>query len=203
MIDLSSFFFSSEIIFCFFFLSKILAYYSRWHKFKIMLFFFFAPYSFFFETPILLRFSKTRKLWSSKAAFKIGRFSLPSIIIRMTSNEPWNTNTQNGSKSTYHKSQTMTFWIRWSKLLFPKSPAKMIDGSEKRKRQLAFERQNSGVYEKRSESIKIFSILTQRWWLKFENDEYLKHFFYCTRFKRNNRAIYTRKNKTRLTWDAS
>ena len=36
------------------------------------------------------------------------RFSLPSIIITITSNEPWNTETQNGSKSTNHKSQTMT-----------------------------------------------------------------------------------------------
>ena len=45
----------------------------------------------------------------------------------------------------------MTFSIRWSKLLFPKSPAKMIDG----KRELAFELQNLGVYEKRSESLKL------------------------------------------------
>ena len=34
------------------------------------------------------------------------------------------------------------------------------DGSEKPKRQLAFELQNSVVYEKRSESLKLFSILT-------------------------------------------
>ena len=146
IIDLS-FFFSSEIIFCFFFLSKILAYYSRWHKFKIVVYFLHIVFS---ETPILLRFSKTRELWSSKAAFTNGSFSLLSFIIRMTSNEPWNTNTRKGSKFTRHKSQTMTFWIRWSKLLFPKSPAKMIDG----KRELAFELQNSGVYEKRSESLK-------------------------------------------------
>ena len=44
----------------------------------------------------------------------------------------------------------MTFWTRWGKLLFPKRSAKMIDGSEERKRQLAFELQNSRVYEKRS-----------------------------------------------------
>ena len=68
----------------------------------------------------------------------------------MTSKNLETQNKQNGSKSTYHKSQTMTFSIRWSKLLFPKSPAKMIDG----KRELAFELQNSGVYEKRSESLK-------------------------------------------------
>ena len=39
-------------------------------------------------------------------------------------------NTQNGSKSTNHKSQTMTFWTRLSKVLFPKRSVKMIDGSE-------------------------------------------------------------------------
>ena len=32
----------------------------------------------------------------------------------------------------------------------------MIDGSEKRKHELVFELQNSGVYEKRSESLKLF-----------------------------------------------
>ena len=36
------------------------------------------------------------------------RFSLLSIIITISSNEPWN----DGSKSTNHKSQTMTFWTR-------------------------------------------------------------------------------------------
>ena len=41
-------------------------------------------------------------------------------------------NTQNGSKSTNCKSQTMTFWTRWRKVLFPKRSVKMIDGSEKR-----------------------------------------------------------------------
>ena len=35
-------------------------------------------------------------------------FSLPSIIITIISNEPWNTETQNGSKPTNHKSKTMT-----------------------------------------------------------------------------------------------
>ena len=44
------------------------------------------------------------------------------------------------------QSQTMTFWTRWSKLLFPKSSSKMIEGSEKRKRQLTFELQNSRVF---------------------------------------------------------
>ena len=43
----------------------------------------------------------------------------------------------------------MTFWARWSKLLFPKRSAEIIDGSEKRKGQLRFELQNSRVFEKR------------------------------------------------------
>ena len=72
------------------------------------------------------------------------RFSLPSIIITITSNEPLiHGNTQNGSKSTNHKSQIMTFWTRLSKVLFPKRSAKMIDDGEKHNRQLAF-------FEKRS-----------------------------------------------------
>ena len=35
-------------------------------------------------------------------------------------------NSENGSKSTNHKSQTMTFWTRWCKLSFPKKSTKMI-----------------------------------------------------------------------------
>ena len=50
----------------------------------------------------------------------------------------------------------------------------MTDGSEKFKRQLAFEPKDSRVYEKRSKNLKFFSMLTQRW-LRLENDEYLKH----------------------------
>ena len=77
------------------------------------------------------------------------RFSLPSIIIMITSTEPCNT--QNGSKSTNHRSQTMTFWTCLSKVLFPNRSAKMIDGSEKGKRQLAFELESSRFFfEKRS-----------------------------------------------------
>ena len=44
----------------------------------------------------------------------------------------------------------MTFWTRQSKVLFPERSAKMIEGSEKRKCQLAFELHNSHVCEKRS-----------------------------------------------------
>ena len=80
------------------------------------------------------------------ATFKVQKspsqscFSLPSIII----------NTQNGSKPTNHRSQTMTFWTWLSKVLFLKRSTRMIDGSEKCKRQLAFSLQSSHVLEKRS-----------------------------------------------------
>ena len=40
-------------------------------------------------------------------------------------------NKPNGSKSTIHKSQTMTFWTGSSKRAFPKRSAKMINGTEK------------------------------------------------------------------------
>ena len=48
------------------------------------------------------------------------------------SNLQTNKKTQNGSNSTNHISQTMTFeFINRSKLLFLKRSAKMIDGIEK------------------------------------------------------------------------
>ena len=50
------------------------------------------------------------------------------------------------------QSQTLTFWTRLSKVLFPKRSVKMIDGNEKRKRQLVFEFKSSRVYEKRSKN---------------------------------------------------
>ena len=67
-----------------------------------------------------------------------------------------NLETQKHSKRIeIHQWQTqyVTFWTRWSKqskVLFSKKSAKMIDGSEKRNRQLAFEFHNSRVFEKRS-----------------------------------------------------
>ena len=42
-------------------------------------------------------------------------------------------NKRSGSKSTNHESQTMTFWTRAGKHVFPKKSAKMIDGTEKPK----------------------------------------------------------------------
>ena len=44
--------------------------------------------------------------------------------------ESWN---KNGSKSTSHKLQTMTFWTLWNEHLLPKRSAKMIDRTEKPK----------------------------------------------------------------------
>ena len=104
----------------------------------------------------LLHFSKTCKLWSSQL-----RFLLPSIIQCNYDNKQQtlkHRNTQNGSKSTNLKSQTMTYWTRSSKLLFPKGSAKVINSSENSvKRQLAFELQNLHVYEKHSKPDLLFS----------------------------------------------
>ena len=74
------------------------------------------------------------------------RFSLSSIIITIMEKQRTlkQRNAQNGSKSANHKSQTITFLKR--KLLFPKRSAKIIDSSEKRKRQSAFELQNLRVF---------------------------------------------------------
>ena len=98
----------------------------------------------------LLRFSQTRELKNSKATFKTAFFA---AVNHNYDHKQWtlkHRNTQNGSKSTNHRSQTLTFWTRLSKVLFPKRSFNMIDGSEKRKRQLVFELQSSRVYEKRS-----------------------------------------------------
>ena len=63
-----------------------------------------------------------------------------------------------------HQSQIMTFWTRYGKVSFPKRSVKMIDGSEKRNCQLAFELQNSHVCEKRSNTrISISSWALCKW----------------------------------------
>ena len=85
-------------------------------------------------------YSKVQKLPSQL------RFSLPSIIITITSKEPWNKETHRTDRNppvTNHKPWPF-------ELLFPKRSAKMIDDGEKRQRQLAIELQNSRVFEKRS-----------------------------------------------------
>ena len=85
----------------------------------------------------LLRFSQTRELLSSKAAFTIAFFA---AVNHNYNNHKQRTlkhrKSQKGSKSTDRRSQTMTFWTRISKVLFPKRSAKIIGRSEKSKRQL-------------------------------------------------------------------
>ena len=58
--------------------------------------------------PALLRFSKTCKFCSSQR-LQQNTFSLPSIIIMVTANEPWKTDKQNGWKSIYHNWQVWPF----------------------------------------------------------------------------------------------
>ena len=57
--------------------------------------------------------------------------SLPSIIITIKSNEPWN-KTDRNPQITNHD-----LLNPWSRVLFPKRSVKMIDSSEKRNRRLA------------------------------------------------------------------
>ena len=78
----------------------------------------------------LLRFSQTCELSSSKAAFTIAFFAAANHNYDHKQRTLKRRNTQNGSKSTNHQSQSMTFWTRISKVLFPKRSAKMIDCSE-------------------------------------------------------------------------
>ena len=56
-------------------------------------------------------------------------------------------NKQNGSKSTNHESQTVTFWTRASNHLFPKRSAKMIDGTEKNRNPSKRETTNFAITE--------------------------------------------------------
>ena len=72
--------------------------------------------------------------------------SLPSIIITITSNQPWNRETH---KTDWNPQITNHDLLNpWSKVLFPKRSVKMIDSSKKRNRRLASELQNSHVWEK-------------------------------------------------------
>ena len=89
------------------------------------------------------------------------RFSLPSIIITITSNEPWNRETHKTDRNPQITNHDLL--NPWSKVLFPKRSVKMIDSSEKRNRRLAFELQNSHVCEKCSKFI--YSLFILRWWI--------------------------------------
>ena len=92
---------------------------------------------------ILLRFSQARELLSSKAASTIAFFVVVDDNYDHKQRTLKRRNKQNGWKSANHRSQTMAFWTRLSKVLCPKRSAKMIDSSEKRKLQVAFELQSS------------------------------------------------------------
>ena len=72
--------------------------------------------------------------------------SLPSIIITITSNEPWNRETHKTDRNPQITNHDLL--NPWSKVLFPKRSVKMIDSSEKRNRRLSSELQNSHVCEK-------------------------------------------------------
>ena len=70
------------------------------------------------------RIRKIRKIWEVNLNPKQDDHKATNLETR---------NKQNGSKSTNQESQTMAFWTRASKHVFPKRSAKMIDGTEKPK----------------------------------------------------------------------
>ena len=82
----------------------------------------------------LLRFSKTRQLWSLKAAFTIAFFA--ALNHNYYNKER---TLKNRKPLEIQQLRIITFWTCSSKLLFPKRSTKMIDGSEERKRQLALD----------------------------------------------------------------
>ena len=90
-----------------------------------------------------LRFSKILKLWSSKPPSNTITFftAINHNIITITINKPWNTETQKTEQNRPITITNMTFWTRWSKLLFHDRSSKIIDGSEKCKHQFAVKRQ--------------------------------------------------------------
>ena len=119
----------------------------------------------------LLRFSKTSKLWSLKATFPHALFAAINHI-RITSNEPWNTDTQNELKSTSHKSQTMTFLTYYSKTFcFLRGPLRWLTAVKNAYVSwlLNF---NIHVFEKHSKGLTFGSGFEKRWsnhlgWLVF------------------------------------
>ena len=105
------------------------------------------------------------------------RFSLPLIIITITSNEPWNTEnhkTDRNSPIVDHK--PWPFWTRISKVLFPKRSAKIIGGSEKSKRQLVLNVKVRVFFEKCS---KVIVNERLQWNPASRSLLYYGHFFGC------------------------
>ena len=90
------------------------------------------------EFSLTALFTNSRTLKFKTAAFKTVFRCRQSKLRSQTTNLV----TQEHTKQIeIQQSQTMTFWTRWSRPLFPKSSSKMIlsEGTEKCKRQLAFE----------------------------------------------------------------
>ena len=87
--------------------------------------------------------------------------SLPSIIITITSNEPWNRETHKTDRNPQITNHDLL--NPWSKVLFPKRSVKMIYSSEKRNRRLASELQNSHICEKCSKRTILICSLQSTW----------------------------------------
>ena len=69
---------------------------------------------------------KTLKLWSSKAAFTITLFAAINQNYDHKQQTLKHRNTQNGSKSTNHKSQIIVFWTHWLNFCFLKDPLRWL-----------------------------------------------------------------------------
>ena len=98
---------------------------------------------------VLLHFSKTRSE-VQKPPSQL-RFLLPSIIVTISSNEPWNTKTYKIDLNPQIANHD--FLNPLKKTLFPKRSARMIDGSEERKSQLTFVLPKSRGFEKRGKNV--------------------------------------------------
>ena len=90
----------------------------------------------------LLHFSITCILWSSKPNWGLG-FSLLSIKIMATANEPWNTKNQNGLKSTNHDQQTWPFDPAEVSFCFPRGLLRWLTAAKNVNRGLRVEFQSS------------------------------------------------------------
>ena len=92
-----------------------------------------------------------QKYWNFEVQSRLQiqlHFSLPSIIISLLSQSTNLETLKHTKQNKIDQSQVtnVTFWTRWSKLLFHDRSSKMIDGTEKRKHQFAVKRQLTIIF---------------------------------------------------------
>ena len=110
----------------------------------------------------LLRFSQTCESKVQKPPSQL-RFSLPSIIVTITSNETWNTETHK-----MHRNPPITNHEPWPfepvkvKFCFLRGPLRWLTAAKNAIVKAAFELQNSHVCEKRSNQYGYYGVLRFR-----------------------------------------